>query len=79
MLLSPAAFLSTTLARRRSLRVRLSCRNAALLSFTLTVARPVLPIRKDLRPTVRTRVARVMFAVSVSTPVLPASPATPDA
>src|SRR5215207_11275633 len=76
VLLSPAAFLSTTLARTRSLRVRLSCRSAALFSFTLTAARPVLPIRKDLRPTVRTRVARVMFAVRVSTPLLPGSPAT---
>ena len=41
---SPAAFLSTTVARTRSLRVRRSCRSAARLSLGLTVARPVLPI-----------------------------------
>ncbi len=73
---SPAAFLSTTVARRRSLRVRRSCLRAGRLSLGLTVARPVLPIRNVLRATRTSRAARgrTMSALSVSTPVAPGLP-----
>src|SRR5918994_6938826 len=78
VLVSPNEFLSTTLARRRSLRVRRSCLRAALLSLALTVARPVLPIRNVFRATRTSRAAegRTKFALSVSTPVVPGLPNT---
>jgi len=78
VLVSPAWFLSTTLARRRILRVRRSCLNAALFSLGLTIARPVLPIRKDFRATLMSRAADglTMFALRVMTPLVRGLPNT---
>ena len=78
VLVSPAAFLSTTFARRRILRVRRSCLNAALLSLGLTVARPVLPIRNDFRATLMRRAGegRTILALRVMTPLVPGLPNT---
>ena len=55
--------------------MRFSCLSAGFEGFSFTFARPALLSLNDFFATVRTRAA-VMFAVSVTLPVLPASPVT---
>ena len=76
VLVSPAGFVRTILARTRSLRLRLSCLTAARLSLSFTVARPAVPVRKLFLAILITRAARAMFAVRVATPRFPGSPRT---
>src|SRR5215212_11818785 len=75
LLLAPAAFFTTTLAFSFSLCLRLSCLSAALEGFSFTLARPALLSLNDFFAIVLTRAA-LMFAVSVTLPLLPASPFT---
>ena len=71
--MAPAAFFTTIFALSFSLCLRFSCLSAGLEGFSFTFARPALLSLNDFLATVRTRAA-VMFAVSVTLPVLPASP-----
>src|SRR5215216_7337489 len=75
LLVAPAAFFTTILAFSFSLRLRLSCLRAGLEGFSFTVALRVLRIVNRFFATVLTRAA-VMFAVSGTVPLLPASPCT---
>ena len=69
LLVTPAAFLDTTFPRSLSLCLRFSCRRAGRLSFSRTLARPVLPTLNDFFATVLARAA-ASLAVSLILPVV---------
>ena len=69
LLVRPAAFFEVTFPRSRSLCLRFSCFSAARLSFSLTLARPVLPTLNDFFATVLARAAAIL-AVSLILPAV---------